>query len=247
MKSTNEKYPYPRRFLLRRAAKQMAHAALALLSDLRVEGQENLPKGGPLLVVANHFSFIDPVAMIGVSPWPLEFIGGFQMPNAPASVTWLPKVWGYYPVYRGTASREALRAAEAILKQDGVLGIFPEAGNWATVLRPARPGAAFLAVRTGARILPMGFAGLNDVFPNLQKGRRARVTIRIGEPFGPFQAEGRGRSRRPKLEAIGHKIMEHIADLIPPAKRGHYSEDPDIRAAAQGTEVYPWDEDPEVR
>jgi 1-acyl-sn-glycerol-3-phosphate acyltransferase len=246
MSDNHRKYPYPRRRLIRDVCQVLAHTALAALTNLHVVGQENLPDSGPLLVVANHFSFIDPVAMIRAVPWPIEFIGGFQMPNAPSVVKWLPKLWGYYPVHRGTFSTDALRAAEAILEQNGVLGVFPEAGNWATVLRPARPGAAFLAVRTGAPILPMGFANLNEVFPSLRQGRRARITIRIGKPFGPFHAEGRGRARRPRIEAIGHEIMERIAQLIPPEKRGHYSTDPTIRTAAQGTEIYPWDENPEV-
>ena len=245
MKKTDPRFPYPRRRLIRSLLRQLSHAAFAVLTDLQIIGQENLPGEGPLLVVANHFSYIDPVAMVRATPWPLEFVGGFQMPNAPASVTWLPKVWGYYPVFRGTGSRYALRAAEAVLAQDGVLGIFPEAGSWATVLRPPRPGAAFLAVRTEARILPMGFDGLPDVFPRLRKGRRARVTIRIGKAFGPFRATGRGRARRQQLDAIGHEIMECIAELIPPERRGHYSEDPAIRAAAQGTEIYPWADAPE--
>jgi 1-acyl-sn-glycerol-3-phosphate acyltransferase len=245
MKKTDPKFPYPRRRLIRGLLRQLSHVAFAVLTDLQIIGQENLPKEGPLLVVANHFSFIDPVAMVRATPWPLEFVGGFQMPNAPASVTWIPKVWGYYPVFRGTGSRYALRAAEAVLAQGGVLGIFPEAGSWATVLRPPRPGAAFLAVRTGARILPMGFDGLPHVFPCLRKGRRARVTVRIGRPFGPFHATGRGRARRQQLETIGHEIMRHIAGLIPPELRGHYSDDPAIRAAAQGTEVYPWADAPE--
>jgi len=245
VKNIAPRFPYPRRRLIRSLLQRLAHVAFAVLTDLQITGQENLPKGGPLLVVANHFSFIDPVAMVRVAPWPLEFVGGFQMPNAPASVTWIPKVWGYYPVFRGTGSRYALRAAEAVLAQGGVLGIFPEAGSWATVLRPPRPGAAFLAVRTGTPILPMGFDGLPDVFPRLRKGRRARVTVRIGKPLGSFHATGRGRARRQQLEAIGHEIMRRIAELIPPEWRGHYSDDPAIRAAAQGTEVYPWADAPE--
>jgi 1-acyl-sn-glycerol-3-phosphate acyltransferase len=224
----------------------LAHLAFALLADLRIVGEENLPDGGPLMVVANHFSFVDPAAMVRTVPWPIEFIGGFQMPNAPPAVTWIPQLWGYYPVHRGSFSTDALRAAESVLEQHGVLGIFPEAGNWATVLRPARPGAAFLAVRTGVQILPVGFANLNEIFPSLRERKRARITIRIGKPFGPFHATGRGRARRPELEAIGHTIMEHIAELIPPEKRGHYSDDPAIRAAAAGTEIYPWDENPEA-
>jgi len=244
-KRVDQEFPYPRRRLIRALLRRLTSVAFAVLTDLQIIGRENLPKGGPLLVVANHFDFADPVAMVRVTPWPLEFVGGFRMPNAPAWVTWIPKLWGYYPVYRGTASRDALRAAEAVLAQDGVLGIFPEAGNWATVLRPARPGAAFLAARTGARILPMGFDGLLDIFPRLRKLRRARVTVRIGKPFGPFRTTGRGRVRRQQLEAIGHEIMRRIAELIPPGRRGHYSDDPAVRAAAQGTEVYPWDDAPD--
>jgi 1-acyl-sn-glycerol-3-phosphate acyltransferase len=235
-------FRYPRRRLMRGLLQPLARVALVALTDWQVIGQENLPKEGPLLVVANHFSFIDPVVMVGVAPWPLEFVGGFQMPNAPASLTWIPKLWGYYPVYRGSVSRDALRASEAVLTQGGVLGIFPEAGNWATVLRPPRPGTAFLAARTGVRILPMGFDGLPDVFPCLRQGRRARVTLRIGKLFGPFRVTGRGRARRQQLEAIGHEIMQCIAELIPSERRGHYSDDPAIRAAAQGSEVYPWDD-----
>jgi 1-acyl-sn-glycerol-3-phosphate acyltransferase len=246
MKETHRRYPYPRRRLIRSLCQRLAHAAFAALANLQIIGRENLPEGGPLMVVANHFSFIDPAAMVRAVPWPIEFIGGFQMPNAPSVVKWIPKMWGYYPVHRGTFSTDALRAAEAVLEQNGVLGIFPEAGNWATVLRPGRPGAAFLAVRTGVQILPMGFAHLNDVFPSLRERRRARVTIRIGELFGPFRAKGRGRARRSELEAIGHEIMGRIAALIPPEKRGHYSDDPAVRAAAQGTEIYPWDQNPEL-
>ena len=244
-KRPSETFPYPRRRLARALLQRVVRAALWLLTDLEIDGQAHLPEGGPLLVVANHFSFIDPVLMIRAAPWPLEFIGGFDLPNAPPIVRGLPKLWGYYPVFRGTGSRHALRASEAVLAQDGVLGIFPEGGSWATVLRPARPGAAFLATRTGARLLPMGFDGLIDVFPKLRKGQRADVVARIGKPFGPFRAEGRGRERRRQLEEISHEIMRRIAALLPPERRGHYSKDPAIRAAARGTEIYPWDEETE--
>jgi 1-acyl-sn-glycerol-3-phosphate acyltransferase len=141
---------------------------------------------------------------------------------------------------RGTGAKDSLKAAEGILGQGGVLGIFPEAGNWATTLRPARPGTAFLAARTGAPLLPVGLVGLNDVFPSLRRGCRARIQFNIGRPFGPFKVEGHGKSHRRQLDEIGHKIMRHIADLLPLEKRGYYSNDPAIREAAKGTEIYPW-------
>jgi hypothetical protein len=117
---------------------------------------------------------------------------------------------------------------------------YAEGGNWATVLRPARPGTAFLAARTDALLLPVGLVGLNAVFPSLKRGRRAKIQFNIGKPFGPFKAEGQGQDHRAQLDEIGHEIMRHIAELIPSEKRGHYSNDPAIREAAQGTEIYPW-------
>lgn len=236
---------YPRRRLIRGLMQRASRMAFSVLTEMRVEGRENLSATGPLIVVANHFSFLDPAALVGIVPWPLEFLGGQELPNAPAAVRWIPKLWGYYPVFRGGNSREALRAAEAVLKQGGIVGVFPEAGNWAQVLRPARPGTAYLAVRTGARLLPIGFHGLPHVFERLRERRRARVTVRVGKPFGPFQVTGHGRERRRVLDGIGQEIMERIAALIPDEKRGYLSSDSAVREAAKGTDVYPWDERPE--
>lgn len=237
---------YPRRQAIRGLMRGLIRAAFALLTDAQIEGLENLPAGGPLILVGNHFSFIDPVAMIHATPWPLEFLAGVRMPNAPPAARIFPRLWGVFPVHRGAVSRAALRSAETILDQGGVLGIFPEAGNWARVLRPARPGTAYLAARTGAPILPMAFTGLNDIFPALRQGHRARVRIRIGPAFGPFHAEGRGQERRQQLDQIGHQIMRQIAQLLPDRLRGHYAEDPATRAAAQGTEIYPWADTPDI-
>ena len=235
-------FRYPRRRLIRALLRVLAGGALSALTRWHVEGREHLPRDGPLLVVANHFSFIDPVAMIYATPWPLEFIGGLEMPNAPPIVRFIPRLWGRYTVQRGTGARDALRGAQAVIEQGGILGIFPEGGSWATVLRPARPGAAYLAAQTGAPLLPIGFDGLVDVFPCLRRGRRADVTVRIGPRFGPYTATGRGRERRRQLDAIGHRIMQHIAPLLPPWRRGRYADDPAIRQAAQDAERYPWDD-----
>jgi len=236
----SSEFHYPRRRVIRTVLRRLSEAAFALFCDLEITGQENLPKEGPLLVVGNHFSFVDPVAMIRATPWPLEFIGGFANPSAPPIVKWIPHLWGRYHVFRGTGSRYALRGAEAVMAQRGVLGIFPEGGSWAPVLRPPRPGTAFLAARTQARLLPIGFDGMIDIFPRLQKGKRAKARVRIGKPFGPFAVTGRGRERRRQLDEIGHEMMRRIRELIPPERHGYYSDDPAVREAAKGTEIYPW-------
>jgi 1-acyl-sn-glycerol-3-phosphate acyltransferase len=225
---------------LRQLMRWLSRVAFWLLTDLTIEGKENFPSEGPLIVVGNHFSFVDPAAFVRASPMPLEFIGGAVNPHAPALILFIPRLWGFLPVKRGTGSTFALREAEKVLNQGGVLGVFPEAGNWAQVLRPPRPGAAFLVSRTDARVLPIGLDGMEQVFPSLRRFKRAKVTIRIGKPYTPIKVDGKGRQRRDQIDAVGHEMMRQIAQLIPPEKRGHYSDDPAIRAAAQGTEVYPW-------
>lgn len=240
MTELSNRYHTPRRKLMRRFLKWLSLPAFNLLTHLEINGEENLPRTGPLMLVGNHFSFIDPVCFVRLSPWEIEFVGGADLPHAPLATRFIPILWGYHPLYRGTGAKDSLKAAEGILKQNGVMGIFPEGGNWATVLRPARPGAAFLATRTGASLLPVGLIGLNDVFPSLKRGRRANIQFNIGKPFGPFKAEGHGKKLREQLDDISHEIMRRVAELIPQERRGHYSDDPAIRAAAKGTEVYPW-------
>ena len=235
-----QKVTYPRRQNIRKFLKFLAKITFALLSDLRFEGEENIPDSGPLLVIANHFSFIDPVAVLHAIPYPIEFVGGAEFPHAPEIVKSLPKLWGYYPLFRGTGSRYALRAAEEILNQNGVLGIMPEGGAWAEVLRPARPGAAFLASQTETKVLPLGIFGLNDIFP-IRLGKRPIATVRIGKPVGPFTITSRGRERRKQLDQIGLELMKAIAAQLPDQYRGFLADDPATRNAALGTEDYPWE------
>jgi len=228
-----------RRGILRPVLKGLIRIGLGSLSRFEINGKENIPRKGPLIVVANHFNFLDPVALIDIFPYPLEFIGGTELPGAPTIVRFIPRLWGTFTVHRGSVSREALESAENVLSQNGVLGIFPEAGSWAQVLRPARPGAALLAVRSGAQLLPVGLHGVTDVFP-VKFGQRTKVSVNIGPTFGPFKDDIRGRAGRERLEEIGHLIMRKIKELLPPDRHGLYSDDPDIRDAAKGTEIYPW-------
>ena len=102
------------------------------------------------------------------------------------------------------------------------------------------PGAAYLAAQTGARVLPLGIQGLNDIFP-VKLGRRPKAVVKIGKPVGPFSVSGRGRERRDQLDQIGLELMKSIAALIPDQYRGFLADDPAIRAAAKGTELYPWE------
>ncbi|MCC6146645.1 MAG: 1-acyl-sn-glycerol-3-phosphate acyltransferase [Anaerolineaceae bacterium] len=237
---------YPRRQVVRSLLRAGIRLIMPLVAGVEVVGRENIPAKGPLLVVGNHFSFLDPVVLIKITDWPLEFIGGVRRPNAPSIVSWFADAWGVLPAYRGSVARGTILASKSILAQGGVLAIFPEGGSWATVLRPPRPGAAFLSTVCNAPILPIGLNGLTEVFSKFRGGKRAHARIQIGKPFGPFYVSERGETDRNRLAEIGHEIMQHIAALVHPNQRGFYSDDPAIRAAAQGTEIYPWAGSPEA-
>lgn len=232
---------YPRRQLIRGILRGLIRFFMDRIATVEIIGLENIPTTGPLIVVGNHFNFLDPVMMIRATPWPLEFIGGENRPNSPAIVRWIPDLWGILPVWRGEVSRDAINTAQKILNQNGVLGVFPEGGSWAKVLRPARLGVPLLATSTNAQILPIGFEGGDDVFPYFRQGKRAVIRARIGKPFGPFFHSPKGLRDREKLEEIGHLIMREIATLIEPEHRGIYSDDPNIREAAREAVKFPWD------
>ena len=240
MVSVPAEFRYPHRHTLRRFLRRVARLTLKTLTQFELLGRKNIPAKGPFIVVGNHFDYADPVAVIAALPFPLEFFAGTQRPTAPPLAKLIPEVWKVYPVLRGTSSRYALKAAEYVMQQNGVLGIFPEGGAWAQVLRPPRPGTAYVATRTGVPLLPVGIMGMTDIFTALRRGRRARLTVRIGQPFGPFKVRGRGRERREQLDAIGHEIMQQVAKLLPPEKHGVYAADPEIRAAAEAVAAYPW-------
>lgn len=239
--SANVSPTYKPNLTLRRALQALARGVFRIISDLEIEGRENFPPSGPLIMVGNHFSFIDPMAFVSLAPWPMDFIGGAVTPHAPKIVRFIPRLWGFLPVYRGTGSTYALKEAEKILKGGGVVGIFPEGGSWAQTLRPARPGAALLTSRANAPLLPVGLINLHEIIPELKKFKRAKIRFRVGKPFGPFPTSGSAYERRQQLDEIGHEIMRKIAELIPTQQGGIYSSDPKVRKASQGKDYYPWE------
>ncbi len=233
-------FKYPRNIFQRSILKGLISLALHTFSDFEVIGAENIPDKGPLIITGNHFSFSDSIAMLHICPPSIEMFSGAN----PAFTPWwgklLPRLWGVLYVYRGTGSRQAIRDAEYVLNQNGFFGIFPEGGAWAEMIRPARPGAAYLAARTGARILPVGFTGFNEVLP-LRFKNQSKVTIRVGKPYGPITVTGRGQERREQLDELGDRIMKEIAELLPDHLRGKFSSDPIVQERAKEVAAYPWE------
>ena len=200
-----QKYPYPRRRFIRRALRGAIRMAASVITDYRVEGQENLPKQGPLLIVGNHFHFLDTIGPIHCTDYFLEFINDSVMPNAPATMKFLPSLWGTLKILQGTANLEAMRASEAVLAQGGILAIFPEGHVHRLPLGKPLPGASFLALRSGVPILPI--ATYSEDEWNLfgaQKAPRAdrhphRQALWPTRDWGPAKNPRPGRSESCRL------------------------------------------------
>ncbi len=220
-----KKYPWPRRRFIRGIFSGLIDIIAGILVDWHVSGIENIPKSGPLLIVGNHFSFLDTVAPIHLTNWPLEFIGDFEMPNAPPIMRIFPNLWETLKIEQGTPNFEALKASEAVLAQDGVLVIYPEGHVHEGPLNRALPGAAFMALRTGAPILPIGTISDNNwkLFKTItEEKRRLKVFSRIGKVFGPLKTNQDGRPSREDIRQAGETIMTNIAALLPREFRGQF-------------------------
>lgn len=200
-----------------------------------------MPATGPVILAANHFHFADPVALLSLTRRQVEFVGGFRFPNAPFIVKFIPSLWGYFPVRRGAYSRASLDYSVAVLRKRGVVGIFPEGGSWAQVLRPPRGGVGYIAMESGARVVPVGLIG----FENLFRQWRPKLIIAIGKPLDLALPENSAQlspaDRKDWYDRIGEQVMRSIAGQLPDRYHGVYSQDADKREAAQEVSAYPFD------
>lgn len=193
---------------------------LRVLCRLRVEGLEALPRQGPLIVVSNHLHFLDvPVIMVAL-PVRCTVLAAEKWEKRPI-VNWLFKAGGAVFVNRGTADRKALGKMETLLRAGAIVAMAPEGTRSKTGgLQEGKRGAAFLAARTGAMLIPVVAYGQERVFRELRRLRRAHVVVRVGEPFTLPPLLGPHRSRQ--LDRMTFDIMIRIAQLLPPEYRGVY-------------------------
>lgn len=177
----------------------------------RVEGAERVPREGPGVVVAPHRSWLDPACISGACPRPVRFLMMDTVYRRPAA-SWFYRRMRSIPVGAGgapltvTALRQALRA----LRDGQLIGVFPEGRVVAgRVLGPFQPGAAMLAARGGAPIIPVFIRGSSRAWPH---GRAwpgpARVSVRIGPAIAPP-----GKSDRDALERFLQRIRDGLEAL----------------------------------
>jgi 1-acyl-sn-glycerol-3-phosphate acyltransferase len=155
-------------------------------------GREHLETPGPLILAPVHRSNLDAPLIAALASRRTKSLSKASLFES-APVAWLISALGGFPVDRGAADRDALRAAQDLLESGASMIVFPE-GTRQTGEEVAEvyDGAAFLASRTGAHVVPIGIAGTENAMPSgVRFPRRSKVAIVVGEPMAPPVAAGK--------------------------------------------------------
>ncbi len=199
-----------------------------LVTKTKVKGSENIPKKGPFIVVCNHFNRLDPPFVIFAIKKPINFLMASDQ-AVEAQFMWAPWLYGFIPTNRQNIAPKTIKDSLAAIKKGEVVGIFPEGTATEHFIRPAKNGAAYLAMRTGVQILPMSLIGMENVWNNLLKGVRQKLQINIGKPFLPKQLPKDRAERNKLIKITGEEIMCRIAALMSDEYHGIYTGDKRIK------------------
>jgi 1-acyl-sn-glycerol-3-phosphate acyltransferase len=191
--------------------------------DYYVEGLENVPRQGALIVAINHFSFADPLLVGTFFPRQITMLGKAELFEIPVFGR-LVELYGTIRVRRGQGDHVALRKSLEVLTAGDALLIAPEGTRGPEgTLKPGREGTALVAYRAGAIILPVAIWGPKDLWSNLRRLRKTEVHMVAGKPFKPRSPVG-ARASREEFVALTDEIMLRIAELLPPQYRGVYAD-----------------------
>ena len=191
-----------------------------LWTRVEVVGLENIPEEGPGLLVANHLGDADFVLGLAYAPLIVEPIAKIELFDLPI----LGKVlhaYGVIWVHRGQPDRRALRVVMEAMKQKRIVGIAPEGRESLTgALEEGTDGAAYLALKTEAPIIPVTFTGTENarVFNNMKRFKRTNVTVTIGKSFRLERLD----ELRPSIKKGTELIMQTLAQQLPLEYQGFY-------------------------
>ncbi|MDY6893645.1 MAG: lysophospholipid acyltransferase family protein [Chloroflexota bacterium] len=197
-------------------------ALLILTTRWQVEGKDNVPRTGPLIIVANHLHIMDPPLLGASVPRRINFMAKDDLFHRWMSRT-IVQAYGAFPVKRGQFDKTALRRALEQLQKERALGIFPEGRRSLNgQLQAMQPGASLIAARSGAPIVPIGITGSEKVNGIGYILRRPKIVVRIGQPF--MLPKDEYKPNRTGLMKHSDMILERIAELIPESYRGIYND-----------------------
>ncbi len=205
----------PRNFWFAHVVRWTVAKALLLLFRVRVLGRDNIPAGGVVLA-GNHISYADPALLWSASPRPTHFMAKSELWETDIIGWGLDMFWAF-PVVRGRSDRTAIAKATDYLKAGEPVAIFPEGTRNREGDAEAQGGAAFIAMRAGVPVVPVGIAGTEKIKPKGSKGIHfPRVTISVGPPVRAADFEGLGKKET--VEAMTNEVMRRIAAEVERAR-----------------------------
>jgi 1-acyl-sn-glycerol-3-phosphate acyltransferase len=198
----------------------------------RVIGRGNVPKRGPVIIASNHLSFVDSIAIPMVAPRRVRFLAKSSYFDGTGGRGRLQRLFfssvGAIPVVRGagSAAQAALEQSRQIIESGDAFALYPEGTRSLDGrLYKGRTGAAWLALTTGAPVVPVGLTGTDEFLPVGAKiPRRVRITVEFGKPLDlrHLGSADSGKARRLATD----EIMSAIQALSGQELAGAYNEAP---------------------
>lgn len=192
--------------------------------SLSVEGAQHVPAQGPVLLAGNHSGILDGPLVFFVSPRPAGLLTKAEVFVGPwaRACGWL----GLIPVHRGQADRAALQAGLAQLACGGVLGVFPEGTRGSGGFDEITDGLAYLALRSGAPVVPIAVLGTGAALPRGRALPKLRAPVRV--VFGPpvtVDPAGDPRARR-TVRAAAEQLRLALLGHLQRAQQPSSTEEP---------------------
>jgi 1-acyl-sn-glycerol-3-phosphate acyltransferase len=178
---------------------------------LRHEGRERLAVEGTVIFAPVHRSNLDGPLIGGLTHRRVRYLGKESL-FKPAPAGWVMRSVGSFPVRRGEADLDAMRAAKSLLDQGEAMLVFPEGTRQeGDEIGEVFDGAAFLAAKSKAPVVPVGIAGTDEAMPTGTKfPKRVQVAIVVGEPLDPPTGPDGGKARRADQRRWSAELRDEI-------------------------------------
>jgi 1-acyl-sn-glycerol-3-phosphate acyltransferase len=194
-----------------RRRQALGRALVRVLGRIEVRGLDNVPATGGLVLAVNHRAFLDGPLLFGIVDRPVSFLVKVEAFTPP--LTPFLRGSGQIPVVRHRHDPGPIRLALRILQGGGVVGIFPEGSRGDGLAGRAKPGVGYLALRTGARVVPVAWHG-TDELTRRRTVRRPAARVTFGAPMDMGHAPPGQLVNRRRVLAATEQIRLALAELV---------------------------------